>query len=413
MFFGLTAIQCYFLILVLFSVMFLFVPRRFCWIQILITVVLFSILAYHLEPNETDDLSRYFAQLNYLRDYGYDYLKRCFDDNVNGGNWGTFRVCGYYFYFMSKLPTNNWMPAITIFIGYGLCMLTIYRAANRFDVSRLYLYLGCLFFLSTYWYYDIYSGVRNGLAFAVVSACAYEHLINRKLIPFCYVGYVLASLMHSTGILLVVIVLIAEITFFINGRYVNYLFIFGLIGGGTIMSYLSSRSNNSFIDSVAERATSHQSKGSLYTDTNFLVNIAVLAVVALIIFYFYIFIVESEDGITLKRFYSFATFSMYFMIGCLYSPLLFMRLARWVMPFVGAVFFSVGMQKKKEFIDNNDMAYVDFFAPTKLVFRIKLQQIFAAIIVIFSIIHLWYSFTGSSLIWMSFPVEVDELIYEY
>ncbi len=413
MFFGLNAIECYFAILVLFSAMFLIVPRRFCWIQMVIAVVLFSVLAYNLEPNPTDDLSRYFTQLDYLRDLGYDYLRRCIDDNVNGSNWGTFRVCGYYFYFMSKLPTNNWMPAITVFIGYGLSFSTIYKAANKFSVSRLYLYLACLFFLSTYWYYDIYSGIRNGLAFAVVTACAYEHLIERRFIPLCYVGYILASLMHSTGVMLVVLVLVAEFTVFINGKYINYLFIFGLIGGGTIMSYLSARSSNDFIDSVAERASSHQAGTGLYTDTNFLVNIAVMVAAAVIIYFFYVFILENNDGLLLKRFYSFSTFVIYFMIGCLYSPLIFMRLARWVLPVVGAVFLSIGLQSKKDFIENNDLSYVKFFAPTKLVMRVNLQMFVAVFIVIFSIVHLWYSLTGSSLIWMHFPEEVEDFIYEY
>lgn len=410
MFFGLTAIECYFAILVLFSAMFLIVPRRFCWIQMVIAVVLLSVLAYHLEPNETDDLNRYFIQLDYLRDIGYDYLKRCFEDNVNGNNWGTYRVCGYYFYLISKLPNNNWLPAVTILIAYGLSFATIYRAANRFGASRLYLYFGCLFFISTYWYYDICSGIRNGLAFTVVVACAYEHLVERKLIPLCYVGYVLASLMHSSGILMVVLVLVAELTIFVNGKYINYLFVFGLIGGGAIMRYISGMSDNEFVDSVAERASSHQARDSLYTDTNFLVNISVLIVVAIIIYFFYVFIIENNEGLTMKRFYSFSTFVVYFMIGCLYSPLIFLRLARWVLPIIGAVFFIIGLQSKKDFIDNNDLSYVRYYAPTKLVMRVNVHLFVTVFIFIFTLVHLWYSLSGSSLIWMHFP---EEVIYDY
>ena len=409
MFFGLTAVECYFLIIVLFSAMFLVIPKRFCWVQMVIAVLLLSVLAFNLEPNETDDLNRYFIQLDYLRENGYDYLKRCFDENANGNNWGTYRACGYYFYVLSRFPDNHWMPAATIFIAYGLSFITIYKASVKFDVSKLYLFFGCLFFLSTYWYYDICSGVRNGLAFTVVTACAYQHLVERKLIPLCYFGYVFSSLMHSSGILLVALVLFAEFTFFLNGKYVNYLFVFGLIGGGAIMRYVSSMSENEFIYSVAERASSHQAGDSLYTDTNFLVNISVLIIVTSLIYFFFTFIVENNEGLSMKRFYSFSTFIVFFLIGALYSPLIFLRLARWVLPVIGALFFEIGLQSKKFFIENNDMAYVNFYAPTKLAVRVNIQLFYTVFIVLYTLVHLWYMIFGSSVIWMHFP---GEIIYD-
>ena len=54
---------------------------------------------FNIEPNSTDDVTRYFKQIVYLKNYGYDYLSRCFDEGING--WDVYRVCGYYFYFIS------------------------------------------------------------------------------------------------------------------------------------------------------------------------------------------------------------------------------------------------------------------------------------------------------------------------
>lgn len=64
---------------------------------------------------------------------------------------------------------------MTMFIVYALMFLVMYKAAQRYQVSKGYVLLGTLFFLSTYWFYDTASGIRNGLAFAVVIACAYYH----------------------------------------------------------------------------------------------------------------------------------------------------------------------------------------------------------------------------------------------
>ena len=402
MFLGLTAIESFFAIIVLFALMALILPRKYIWVPMVITVLLMSYLAYRLDPNDSDDLSRYFMQLDYLRDYGHDYLQRCFDENVNGNNWGTYRVCGYYFYFISKLPNNYYMPAVTIFISYGLSFLVIYKAAQRFSVEKMYVLLGCMFFLATYWYYDVCSGVRNGITFTVIVACAYQHLVERKLIPLCYIGYALASFMHSTGIMLVVLVLLAELTLNTSGKFINFMLVFGLITGGAIMRYLSSVSDSEFVDSIAVRAESHQAGSSLYTDTNFLVNISVLVIVALIVFYFAPAVKETDAETIIRRFTKFGSIVMYFMLGCLFSPLIFMRLARWVLPIVGAVMLMVGYSAKDEYMANNDITFVKFYAPLKYRLRANLQSLFNLMIVAYTAVHTWYMCAGSSVLWMHF-----------
>lgn len=77
----------------------------------------------------------------------------------------------------------------------------MYKAAQRYQVSKGYVLMGTLFFLSTYWFYDTASGIRNGLAFAVVIACAYYHLVEKRNIILCFFGYVAACLLHSSPIL--------------------------------------------------------------------------------------------------------------------------------------------------------------------------------------------------------------------
>ena len=86
----------------------------------------------------------------------------------------------YYFYFLSFFPNNRYLAAMTMFIVYALMFLVMYKAAQRYQVSKGYVLLGTLFFLSTYWFYDTASGIRNGLAFAVVIACAYYHLVEKR-----------------------------------------------------------------------------------------------------------------------------------------------------------------------------------------------------------------------------------------
>ena len=224
--FGLTAIECFIAIVIIFVVAYWITPRKASWIPIILVTVLLSFLAFKMMPNYTDDLSRYFSALEAFRAGGKETLHRYIEDDRFG--WKTYRVAAYYFYYISKLNNNHFLPAITIFIVYGLGFLTIYRAAKRFEVNKVYLFLAVFFFISTYWFYDTASGIRNGLSFAIAFACAYYHLVERKNIVLCYVGYILACFIHSAGILVVVFVIIAELTLNTSGKFMNFLFIFGL-----------------------------------------------------------------------------------------------------------------------------------------------------------------------------------------
>ena len=400
--FGLSAIECFIAIVLIFIVLYWITPRKAAWLPMLVTVILLSILAFNIQPNDSDDLSRYFTQLDYLREYGYDYLKRCFEDNVNGSNWGTYKTCGYYFYFMSMLPDNHWMPTITIFITYGLMFLVLYKAANRFDVNKLYLFGGAMIFLSTYWYYDTYSGIRNGLTFAVIFACSYYHLVERKRIPLCYVGYFLACFMHSSGLMMVALALLAVFTLNNSGKFMNFLLVFGLVAGGALMQFLASRTDNTFIQTIAGQAEKHQAGETLELGTMFTVNISMYILTAVLVFYFSIYILNSEYGSEFKRFYKYCSIVLYFMFGCLYSGIIFHRIARWIVPMIAAIFFMVGSQCQNRYIQKNDIAYCKYYAPKNELIRYRTKPILNTAVVVYTAVHFWYLLNGSSLYWMHF-----------
>lgn len=400
MFFGLTAIQSFVAIIVIFIAVYWITPKKASWIPFLLITVLFSVLAFRIVPNETDDINRYFMQIDYLRQFGQEYLTRCFDEGIN--DWDVYRVCGYYFYFISKLPDNQWLPAITIFIVYGLMFLVLYKAAKRFRVKKGYLFLAAMFFISTYWYYDTAVGIRNGLAFAVVFGCAYYQLVERKYFPLCIAGYVLACLTHSAGIILVAFVILTEITFNTSGKFLKFTLIFGIAGGGALLQFLSTRTDNEFIQSIAGKAESNASGDELYTDLLYLVNIATVIVVAMVIFYVSIYILESDYTNELKRIYKYSSIVLYFLIGSVLSALIFMRISRWIVPIIGALFFMIGMQIQDERIENKGMVYYRFYAPPKEVLRVKVRPVFILGYVAYTCVHLWYLLYGSSLVWMHF-----------
>lgn len=398
--FGLSAIECFVAIIVIYIVVYWITPRKRAWFPMALLVVLLSWLAFKVEPNETDDLGRYFMQLDYLRDYGRDYLQRCFDEGIN--SWDTYRVCGYYFYYISKLDDNHWLPSITIFIVYSLMFLVIYKAANRFNVDKAKLFFGTLFFLSTYWYYDTLAGVRNGLAFAVVFACAYYHLVERKFIPLCLAGYVLACLTHSAAVMPVALVILTIITLNTSGKVLKYGLIFGLASGGILIDYLATISDNSFIQSIAGRAEDHAAGSVLETDTSFMVNIATFVIVAIIIFYLNLYIIESGYSKDLNRFLKYSSIIAYFTLGAIYSGLIFVRFARWLLPIIGTLIYMIGVQMQSNVIEEKGVSYLKYYAPANHSMRLNIKPVFNFIFFAYTGVHFWYLCSGSSLSWMHF-----------
>lgn len=406
MFFGATAIESFVIIVGIFAVSYWILPRKLSWMSFVLVTVLLAVLAYHLEPNNTDDLSRYFSQIDQIREQGYDFVRSCIENKTF--EWNVFRVNAYYFYLISLLPNNYYLAAITLFIVYGLMFLIIYKASVRFNVNKTYTFFASMFFLSTYWFYDTASGIRNGLAFAIIFACSYYHLVERKRIALSIIGYLLAIFLHSTGIILVSFILLTIITLNNDGKYFNYILVFMLAIGSFIFDYLKSNTNSAYVGSISDRIKSNEVGEKINSYTNFTVNIVTFAVVALLLIYVSYFITRYDLDFEMKRFYKFTTFIAYSTLGTIYSSLLFMRFTRWLFPIIGALYFMIGMQIIKDKVEEKGVQYFLYFAPQREAVRVKLFSLSIITYIVYTVIHFWYLVNGSSVVWMHFAYEVAQ-----
>ena len=395
---GLSALTWFVIIVAGYALLLLILPREYMWIPFVAVVVAMTILAYHIVPDETDDLYRYYGMLDIMREQGKAGLDYIVD--LNWYDWQTFVTMRYYFYFLSFFPNNRYLAAVTMFIVYALMFLVIYKAAQRYQVSKGYVLLGTLFFLSTYWFYDTASGIRNGLAFAVVIACAYYHLVEKRNIILCLFGYVAACLLHSSPVLPVTIVLITLFTMKIGSKFINIVMVLGLGIGGVLIQSLSKRTDNAFISAITEKSEDFSMGSSLNTQTNYLVNIATLAVFLIVIWYFSAYFAQDKED-PIYRFYRYCSNTAFFMIGCLFSSLIFLRFARWILPIMGAVLFMVGMQKQADFVKKQPPNFI-YTGEKKMVLRVRTQGAMLLVFFAYICVHFLYACVGSSLIWMHF-----------
>ncbi len=321
-------------------------------------------------------------------------------------DWKTFRVTAYICYFVSKTDSNFWLPAITIGIVYGGAFLVLYSAAKHFDVGKFTLFVASMMFLATYWYYDQYSGTRNGLAFSIATTSAYFHLLERRYIPLCYFGYFLAALTHSGGIMPVGIALLAAFTFNTSGKFINGALIFGMAGGGVLLPYLAEVTDIEFFDKVGQRALDHSSRrvdDITSLGTNYIVNISFIALSFVILFYISYYFVNSEHAPELKRFYKFASLCLFFATGsAITSGLIFMRFVRFILPVIVPVLFMVGMTIQREQLATEGDVRLSYYSNPSASFRYRISTLIWIVVIAYTAIHLWYLCAGSSIYGMTF-----------
>lgn len=400
---GLTAVEAFLVIIAVFAVSYWIIPQKYSWLSFLIAAVMLAWLGFNIEPDVSDDLSRYFKALDEMREEGYDGLLRYIEEDQF--DFKTFRVSAYYVYFISKLGNDHWLPCITMFIVYSLNFYCIYKASVHFNINKGHTFLGTLFFLCTYWYYDTCSGTRNGLAFAIVVACSYQLIVERKHKILCYIGLVIACFTHSAGIIPVVLVLLAELTFNTSGKFLNFLLVFGILCGAAGIRFLGSISDSNFIQSLLGKVDRNEAGTVLETGTMFRVNMVVLFIVLGILLYFSYFILNCDYTKDLRRFYKYTSIITYFCIGALFSGLIFVRFARWILPVLGGLLYMIGMKSQSLYIEEKGLNYCLYYAPFKAQARVKLRCLVSLVYVVFTAIHMWYMCNGSSLIWMHFDYE--------
>lgn len=391
----------YLAIVAAFCVIYPFVPRKYIKWLFLALVLALSVMAFFVVPEETDDLNNYFSRIASLRKGGFSLLRRMIEDGSE--DWDSLPVCGLYFYLISRFPDNGMLPAVTIFLAYGSIFWVLWRAAKRYEVNKWYLFLASVFLLSTYWFYDICSGIRNGLTFTLFCFFAYVELVEKKWRPACWVGYVAMCLMHSSGILMMMVRLALLVSGRKGSKLTSVLIFFVMIVGGAIMPHLGEITGIEYFQLLSQKAERAVSTSGFANGTQYLVNVSVF-VVAVCVFYYAVYVIkkQTEKYESFSDYINFVQLIVFFMLGSITFILTFIRFARWVIPAVISVVFMVGMQA-----NSDSKAQLVTEKKSKSIIKSGMTLSSNEIIVNFCMVaytavHMWYACNGTSLIWLKF-----------
>lgn len=391
----------YLAIVAAFCVIYPFVPRKYIKWLFLALVLALSVMAFFVVPEETDDLSNYFWQVANLRKGGFSLLRQMIEDGSE--DWDSLPVCGLYFYLISRFPDNGMLPAVTIFLAYGSIFWVLWRAAKRYEVNKWYLFLASVFLLSTYWFYDICSGIRNGLTFTLFCFFAYVELVEKKWRPACWVGYVAMCLMHSSGILMMMVRLALLFSGRKGSKLTSVLIFFVMIVGGAIMPHLGEITGIEYFQLISQRAERAASTSGFANGTQYLVNVSVF-VVAVCVFYYAVYVIkkQTEKYESFSDYINFVQLIVFFMLGSITFVLTFIRFARWVIPAVISVVFMVGMQA-----NSDSKAQLVTEKKSKSIIKSGMtlssnELVINFCMVAYTAVHMWYACNGTSLIWLKF-----------
>lgn len=391
----------YLAIVAAFCVIYPFVPRKYIKWLFLALVLALSVMAFFVVPEETDDLNNYFWQVANLRKGGFSLLRQMIEDGSE--DWDSLPVCGLYFYLISRFPDNGMLPAVTIFLAYGSIFWVLWRAAKRYEVNKWYLFLASVFLLSTYWFYDICSGIRNGLTFTLFCFFAYVELVEKKWRPACWVGYVAMCLMHSSGILMMMVRLALLFSGRKGSKLTSVLIFFVMIVGGAIMPHLGEITGIEYFQLISQKAERAASTSGFANGTQYLVNVSVF-VVAVCVFYYAVYVIkkQTEKYESFSDYINFVQLIVFFMLGSITFVLTFIRFARWVIPAVISVVFMVGMQA-----NSDSKAQLVTEKKSKSIIKSGMtlssnELVINFCMVAYTAVHMWYACNGTSLIWLKF-----------
>lgn len=201
-------------------------------IYFIFTTLVLATLAFFYVPNHEADLTLAYEHLNAIREYGWKYI-------LETQKWTTYfnglPTLQIYFYLISLLQLNNFLPCITVIIIYGLTLHRVYTISKVNNLSNNDAFKIGIFILLFFDFHGLVSGIRNLLAFSIFSYFLYIDLIENKNKILCWFMYLISFGIHSSCSILIII----RLLLYIKLETVKVILIVLMIQLGNIIELLS------------------------------------------------------------------------------------------------------------------------------------------------------------------------------
>ena len=178
-------------------------------VQIILIATL-AILAFLIEPKESNDLFRHFEKIDLIREKGFG-IKLEYDYLI---------IVRLLFNLVALLPSNHFLPAISVIITYGISMYIIYDFTKRNETTSRVTSIAILLSFALCSFYVAASGIRNAMACSFLALGLYLDLIRKEKLVKKIWPYIIAALIHPVAYIVIIIRLLLNIKWLSKIKYV-------------------------------------------------------------------------------------------------------------------------------------------------------------------------------------------------
>lgn len=171
---------------------------------LIISVFCLAYFAFNFIPGEGNDLSWHYLMLDKIRNLNWSIVEKI-------ESFSASPILLIYFYLISKLGNNGYLPAITIAIIYGVMFFILYRSSLKKNVQQGSIdYIAkngfptaLVYIMCTMHYIYLISGIKNNLAFSIFVLGVYLELVEQKSKLLCWGLMITSVFIHPSLVLIV------------------------------------------------------------------------------------------------------------------------------------------------------------------------------------------------------------------
>lgn len=287
----------------LFLISFLF-SRKKMKLYFFIISLTFAIIAFFFVPDVSFDLYRHYTVIDTFRKYGWNF-------GVITGEFPSLIIANGFFYLISFLPSNSFLPAITAFISYYALLNIINKAAIKYNLNRKSMLLGAFFTVTTFNYLALMSGIRNWLAFSLFAYFLYIDLVENRKKVVCAIMYVALCFLHSSVWILVAFRIAAQ---FFN-KLTSIVVIACLVGWSyytnLIFYILNKFSNVKFINALQDKISFYL----VFPSENTTVKYQMISFIGIVLVFIYFIYLKGNSIKDMNRYFEFIILVIAFSFG--------------------------------------------------------------------------------------------------
>lgn len=243
-----------------------------------------SVLAYNMTPAVGWDVNSHFLYMDQIRASGMSFGNFLInnDTQIGGVSYTSLLAFNILRYIVVHMSDNNfWMPAICIFIDYGILGYIVldYTLKNNSDYKlNLLTMLLCFTFMP---YVHTASGMRNALCASIMGLAAYLFLYKGKNIAWLLLLTFIAVTIHPAAIMTFPFILLAKL----NWGFIGYIavFLISLLAGP--LAQWMSYSQISFLALIGRKYINYTSETQYRASRAPLYGVLIITAIFLILYF--------------------------------------------------------------------------------------------------------------------------------